>query len=491
VSAILGLAIPSNATASIRAPAFTEQTLSFATVQEEVELVRQINGDVEAVTAHESYVYAAIDSRLVVIDVSSPSRPTVVGQSGVLPGDIEDLTWADNRVYVANSTYGVRIIDVSIPSAPTELGVCDTPGEAYGVAASGNYAYVADGSSGFRICDVSAPSASTVIGSYTSLEGGFGYGVAISGTYAYVGAWGLYVLDISNQQAPSYVGSYNPSTPDGYTRKGISIVGDRVFSGEYRYTTPGADGGGMRITDVSDPANPSVLGFYASPSGRVDGVTVLNDYAYVADGDGGLCVIDISNPSTPAEVGAYDTSGDAEKVALASNYIYVADREGGLVTLWFGQSVIDTVPVAGGSITSTVDSTLYVFPLETFTDTVAFTHTAKFPGSAQSPGDLIGIDHFFEATATYSDTGQPAELAPGKTFTITVKYTDAEKGPAVEDTLRLYWWDETSSQWSKQGITSTLSTIDNLVVAEVNCLSDFAVLGETRRVYLPLNLRNH
>jgi len=458
--------------------------------QGDVEFVKRISGNAEAITSHGSYVYAAIDSRLAVIDASNPAKPRVVGQTGVLPGSIEDLAWADNRVYVANHTNGVRIIDVSNPSAPTELGVCNTPGEAYGIAASGNYVYVADGPAGFQICNVSNPSASTVVGSYTDFGWGWGYGVAISGSYAYVGAWDLYVLNITNPQAPSYVGSYEPSAPEGYSRKGVAVVGNKVFAGEYRYTTPGADGGGVRIISVSNPANPTAIGFYPSPSGRVDGMTVVNNRAYVADGDGGLRVVNVSNPAGPVEVGSYDTSGDAEKVVLIGNYIYVADRGGGLAVLWFGQSVTDAIPVTGGSIMSTADSTAYVFPAETFTDTVVFTHTAKFPDSAPSPGNLTGIGHFFEATATYTGTGHPAKPAPSKAFTITVEYTDAEVGPAIENTLGLYWWDENISQWSQQGITSIVNTADNLITAEVSHLSTFAVLGETRRVYLPLTLRN-
>jgi hypothetical protein len=40
---------------------------------------------------------------------------------------------------------GLRVIDVSNPSNPREVGFFDTPGYAYGVYVSGNYAYVADG----------------------------------------------------------------------------------------------------------------------------------------------------------------------------------------------------------------------------------------------------------------------------------------------------------------------------------------------------------
>jgi hypothetical protein len=46
---------------------------------------------------------------------------------------------------------GFRLIDISNPAAPIEVGFYDTPGYTSGVAAIGNYAYVADGEGGLVI----------------------------------------------------------------------------------------------------------------------------------------------------------------------------------------------------------------------------------------------------------------------------------------------------------------------------------------------------
>lgn len=105
------------------------------------------------------------------------------------------------------------------------------------------------------------------------------------------------------------------------------------------------------------------------------------------------------------------------------------------------------------------------------------------PGS-----NLTGIGHVFDVTAVYSDTGQPAQLAPGQAYTLTVQYTDTEKGPAIESTLALYWWD--GSQWVKED-SSVVDTAANTITATPNHFSRWAVLGETRRVYLPLVMRGY
>jgi branched-chain amino acid transport system substrate-binding protein len=143
-------------------------------------------------------------------------------------------------------------------------------------------------------------------------------------------------------------------------------------------------------------------------------------------------------------------------------------------------------PESGGMVTSEHGDTTVQIPSGAITDTIVITYTL-----AHSPapgGNLIGIGHVFDVTAVYSGTGQPAQIAPGHTYTVTVQYTDAEKGPAIESTLALYYWD--GSQWIKEP-SSVVDTANNTVTAMPNHFSRWAVLGETRRVYLPLILKNY
>jgi len=59
----------------------------------------------------------------------------------------------------------------------------------------------------------------------------------------------------------------------------------------------------------------------------------------------------------------------------------------------------------------------------------------------------------------------------------------------VEDTRGLHWWDEDAGTWTQQGISSSVNVTADLVTAQVEHLSLFAVLGETNRICLPLVLR--
>jgi len=83
-------------------------------------------------------------------------------------------------------TCGLRIINISDPSAPVEAGFYDTDASEYyrGVAVSGIYAYLAVSDSGLRIINISDPAAPVEVGFYNTP--GTAWNVAVSGSYAYV-----------------------------------------------------------------------------------------------------------------------------------------------------------------------------------------------------------------------------------------------------------------------------------------------------------------
>ena len=54
-------------------------------------------------------------------------------------------------MYLANTTSGLRVFDVSNPAAPVFLSFFNTNGSAIGVYVDGDFAYVADGNGGLKI----------------------------------------------------------------------------------------------------------------------------------------------------------------------------------------------------------------------------------------------------------------------------------------------------------------------------------------------------
>lgn len=432
-------------------------------------------GPARGVATSGDHVYVDEAYGLHVVDVSMRSKPLVVGVSR---GTCGDPAVARNYAYSACGAF--HVVDISTPSDPVEVGHCDLASGADDVALEGDYAYVVDGD-GLRVIDVTTPSSPTQVGSLDMPWDTVG--VAVAGGHAYVAAgpvwdgsqWvggGLRVVDVSAPSKPTELGSLE--TP--------GRAQDVVVAGEYAYVAGGSEGG-LLVVDVSAPDSPVQVGFHDTP-GNARSVALAGRYAYVADSYDGLRVVDVGTPSTPSEVGYFDGPSSALDVAASQGYVFVAASGGGLFILrlpWVSASI----PASGGSLTSHDGRTTLSFPAESVSDTVAITYT---PLESAPTGNLAGIDPFFELTATYVGSGDDAELIPGASYTATITY--GASGPAIEDTLGLYWWDDELKQWTQEGITSTVNTTDNVITGQIDHLSVFAVLGETNRVYIPLTLRN-
>jgi heat shock protein HspQ len=148
------------------------------------------------------------------------------------------------------------------------------------------------------------------------------------------------------------------------------------------------------------------------------------------------------------------------------------------------QTKVDVVPAIGGTF-GAFGSATFDLPAGAVTDTVVLTYTVLQP-SASLPH--VGV--FFDISAVYASTGQIAQIAPGKTYTVVVNYDEANVPAYVnESSLALYYWDSSSSQWVKEP-TSMVDTMNNTITATPNHFSVWAALGESRRIYLPVVLRN-
>ncbi len=272
---------------------------------------------IETVTAQRNYAFTGVGQKLVVLNISSSVSPIEVGSIEISGGQVEDIDITESKAYVAAGGAGLRIMDISAPTNPKEIGFVNTPGYAEGVAVKRQYAYVADGGAGLRVVDISDPSHPKESGFVYYL--GYAFDVEIVGNYAYVSGAGagLRVVDISDPKRPIELGGYD--TP-GYAY-GLTVLGNTAYV---------ADGWeGFRVIDVSNPRSPSEIGFYKTPGWSFD-VVVVGNTAYVADAFAGVRMIDVSNQSNPVEIGAYDQHVNVHDVAVINDLVYLADRRGGL-----------------------------------------------------------------------------------------------------------------------------------------------------------------
>ncbi len=283
-------------------------------------IVGQIGGPTQAVAVQGQYAYVGVGLRLVVLDVSTSITPTEVGVTAPFPYFVEDIAISGTRAYVAAGGAGLRVVDISDPAHPAEIGAWDSPGYAEGAAVDGATVYLADGPYGLRAVDVSNPAHPIPVGAAYDMN--YAFEVAVSGNHAYIAAAGagLLIADVSNPARLVEVGTLD--TP-GYA---YGMAGDREGR-PYVYVADAWEG--LQVVNVSDPTHPVAMGACDTPGWALN-VAVAGSTAYVADGSFGLRVVDLSDPAHPHEVGAYEADGLARRVAVAGGTAFVADLRAGL-----------------------------------------------------------------------------------------------------------------------------------------------------------------
>jgi hypothetical protein len=253
-----------------------------------------------------------------VLDISHPASPVEVGFNTGL---------GCPQVVIGNYGYcadldGLTILDLTNPTAPRIAGFCREL-EAHDVAVAGNYAYLTCqfggmvGSNGLAVVDITNPMQPQETG-FCHTPAGLS-SVTVAGNYAYVTSTDatVRVINIANPTAPVDAGSCN--LPDnGQT---IFVRGDYAFIADYS--------AGLRTINIADPAAPVETGFCDTPGNAYD-LAVLDNYIYVADGDSGLQVVSISNPDSPVRISHFQTPDMALGLAVSGNHAFVADADSGL-----------------------------------------------------------------------------------------------------------------------------------------------------------------
>jgi len=241
------------------------------------------------------------------------------------PYFIKDVAISDNLAFVVTYNHGLRIIDVTEPKKPKEIGRYDNRWSKsrfsgfVDVSVSGNYAYLAQNTEGLKVLDISEPSKPRLINTYQSPE--WITSVSVVGSLACITVhWeGMRVLDVSNPDSIREIGKLP-----------LNDLGDNVhIHGQYAYVHEAYE---HFVIDISQPNSPKQVGYFWDECFMKD-IVFRGDYVFAADGGDGLLILDISKPTSPTEVGYYDyetADGNAIAVRLFGNYAYLLDENGSL-----------------------------------------------------------------------------------------------------------------------------------------------------------------
>lgn len=143
---------------------------------------------------------------------------------------------------------------------------------------------------------------------------------------------------------------------NGDTLQHVKTVGESgVFyekmciSGDYLYVA--AHNKGIRIFNISNPANPVMVGGLSSGFTHAFAIAVFGNNAYVADGAGGLKIVDVTDRANPFLTDGEDLStavGTAEAITGRNGKVYMTVGGEGLAVYEAGNINSRSIVSTGG-----------------------------------------------------------------------------------------------------------------------------------------------
>jgi hypothetical protein len=267
---------------------------------------------------------------------AAPGSPASPAATFLRPAAM-NLSEANGVAVVGNTAYltdrtGLRLWDVTNPALPQELGFYPAEG-ASGMVVDGAVAYLLAGGQ-LHLVDISDPAAPRRIGLYSLPDGARYLAVASQKAYLGAGQAGLIILDISD---PVAIRELSRSAGD---------IGQVAVLGSTVYAVDSVDG--LRLFDVSDPAQPHLLGAFRPDEPITDLIVApsplnLSDpLVYLGTLGQGVRIVNAIIPSGPQMIGVYSAPGSVYSLALEGTRLYVANGWGAS-----GLSVVDiTNPAA-------------------------------------------------------------------------------------------------------------------------------------------------
>ncbi len=230
-------------------------------------------------------------------------------------GTIQDIHWmSNNRVYMALGNGGLRIVDVTNPSQPVEVGFNSNLGFAKALDVVGNYAYVVQRDVGLWILNVTTPS-NPIVTSFIAIPGHANNVTVTSAGYAYVSAGdsGLVVINVSAPANPQR--TWLLDTP-GWTSD-VKIRDTVAFV---------ADSANFLILAMTNPAHPVNDGVMSTPAQKFD---LVGNYLYVPN-DNGLSIFNVTSAHPPRPAGRIlrPATGGWSNIKVVNNLALMTNSAG-------------------------------------------------------------------------------------------------------------------------------------------------------------------
>lgn len=304
----------------------------------EVNLVESPN----SVIVRDNFAYFADNyNGLVILDVADPKAPALAGRIDIAWYDCNnpyheeglcadskfvDIAVQGNYAYLAqsktNDTQVLMIVDISDPTQPQTMSAYPIEGSPHWqqLTVVGNYVFIAGGGDGLRIIEVSDPVHPVEIGAYRPpLPDSLVLDVQVVDQYAYLATKTYFegdcvLIDLSVPDHPKEV-SFEEAMLKYEQNKN-----DRHEYSSVCREAPSTQNN-LVILDVSDPTKPVEVNSI-SPIREIEKVVIQGEYAYLLL-DFGLQIMDISEPAEPIELSVLETEDYCNILAIDGAHAYI------------------------------------------------------------------------------------------------------------------------------------------------------------------------
>jgi type II secretory pathway pseudopilin PulG len=288
------------------------------------------NEDSTDVYVSGNYAYLADSNILRIIDITTPTTPTLVG-SYTAGGVINGINISGDYIYLAtaSTTAELTVVNVTNKAAPVTADTLDLTSTSAGtsVYVDSNYAYVTrnlsttSGANELTIVNVTTPTNITLAGGFNMSAAA--NNVHVSGNFAYVATAittaELTIVNVTNKASPTSAGVYNSA--------GTVAAIDVDLVGTTAYLTENANAGGAEffILNVTNPASVTLIGTYEA-NAAVNGVEISGTNAFLGTAITGaqVRILNITTPSAPTVLGSFNLGATATDISDSGNFLFVS-----------------------------------------------------------------------------------------------------------------------------------------------------------------------
>jgi hypothetical protein len=263
------------------------------------------------ITTNGSYGYTYIYT------ISDPSNPELKFHTGDIYGTMIKIK--DNYAFITQCNE-IKIVDISKHDTLSLLAIINSYGEKKSLRFKGNSMYVADSYYGLVIIDINDLN-NPIYKYHIPSAYNTGY-LIVDDNLVYVSDMGLRILDVTAPYNPKRIGVFQ------------TIYGtDKIFKKDNLVFLVDGNIGGMRIIDVEYPNFPLELSQIKPTQNFIISATAYQDYLYLAQGDS-LGIWDITEPYYPIHVNTIHLAGYCSELIIKDSLLITCQAPPGGILIY-------------------------------------------------------------------------------------------------------------------------------------------------------------